>query len=198
MGKNLPAPKAGQVACGETVAGLMMLQRELASKVDGLEAPEMPGSDVWGSYFAPMNAAIREWAIKLADEWKEQTSLEVKRPQFKVLDRSIAAQMAHATEDKDRMVSRCHPAGDDGSRDHSVYDDRDFYVALLREIVQRSEGNYDEVTKAARDAAGSKKRKRKEVDRRASKGRKIRYVPIEKLANFMAPVPREEVNEATN
>jgi len=36
----------------------------------------------------------------------------------------------------------------------------------------------------------AKKKIRADVERRASKGRKIRYVPIEKLQNFMAPRPR--------
>ena len=37
------------------------------------------------------------------------------------------------------------------------------------------------------DAA--RKKSRKNVDRRASKGRKIRYALIEKLSHFMAPQP---------
>jgi protein AATF/BFR2 len=36
------------------------------------------------------------------------------------------------------------------------------------------------------------KKKRKKVDRRASKGRKLRYQVMEKLVHFMAPVERTE------
>jgi protein AATF/BFR2 len=35
-------------------------------------------------------------------------------------------------------------------------------------------------------------KKRKEVDRRASKGRKIRYTVIDKLVNFMVPVEMQD------
>ncbi|CAK8994656.1 Hypothetical protein SCF082_LOCUS4024, partial [Durusdinium trenchii] len=36
-----------------------------------------------------------------------------------------------------------------------------------------------------------KRKAQQEVERRASKGRKIRYRPIEKLQNFMAARPRQ-------
>lgn len=49
----------------------------------------------------------------------------------------------------------------------------------------------DEVKSAASRAI---KRAKKNVDRRASKGRKIRFVPIPKLANFMAPTQLNDEN----
>ncbi len=36
------------------------------------------------------------------------------------------------------------------------------------------------------------KKRRKNVERRASKGRKLRYQVMEKLVHFMTPVPRAE------
>ena len=36
------------------------------------------------------------------------------------------------------------------------------------------------------------KKRRKKVERRASKGRKLRYQVMEKLVHFMTPVPRPE------
>jgi protein AATF/BFR2 len=43
-----------------------------------------------------------------------------------------------------------------------------------------------------RSAAAARRRTRKHVDRRASKGRKIRYTVIPKLVNFMAPQVKHE------
>ena len=40
------------------------------------------------------------------------------------------------------------------------------------------------------------KKRRKNVERRASKGRKLRYQVLEKLVHFMTPVPRPETTIA--
>ena len=40
------------------------------------------------------------------------------------------------------------------------------------------------------------KKRRKKVERRASKGRKLRYQVMEKLVHFMTPVPRPETTMA--
>ena len=40
--------------------------------------------------------------------------------------------------------------------------------------------------------AGQGKKKRRAVERRASKGRKLRYQVMDKLVHFMAPVPRAQ------
>uniref|UniRef100_A0A0A8XPU3 Apoptosis-antagonizing transcription factor C-terminal domain-containing protein n=1 Tax=Arundo donax TaxID=35708 RepID=A0A0A8XPU3_ARUDO len=71
--------------------------------------------------------------------------------------------------------------------DPELIDDSEFYHQLLKEFLESCD----------RGASGSafyalKKqqlKKRKLVDRRASKSRKIRYHVHEKITNFMAPVP---------
>jgi len=74
-------------------------------------------------------------------------------------------------------------------RDWETFDDGEFYRTLLKEFLESG---------AARGAGGAAalqaQKKRKVVDRRASKGRKIRYQVIEKLVGFMAPVPMEELS----
>eukprot|EP00955_Chlamydomonas_euryale_P090776 364569-Chlamydomonas_euryale.AAC.30 len=70
--------------------------------------------------------------------------------------------------------------------EHS-YDDGEFYQQLLREFLTREGAAAGGGGAAAR--AGAKRRK--VVDRRASKGRKIRYHVHEKLVSFMAPAPGE-------
>lgn len=81
--------------------------------------------------------------------------------------------------------------------EQDVFDDRDFYAQLLKEVLasgtKPGEGAKDEAKELQSELQGRralKKRARAEVERRASKGRKIRYVPIEKLQNFMASRPR--------
>ena len=65
--------------------------------------------------------------------------------------------------------------------DPDTYDDGEFYGQLLREFVESAGCGA-----AARRVPGAKKA-RKVVDRRASKGRKLRYDVHEKLVAFLAP-----------
>ena len=75
--------------------------------------------------------------------------------------------------------------------DCEVYDDRPFYSMLLKTfITSASSSSADGVANIrASDLSALKKYKRSKavVDRRASKGRKIRYVSHKKLENFMFP-----------
>jgi len=68
--------------------------------------------------------------------------------------------------------------------DPETFDDAELYGALLREFLDSS--HVDGATMAALQ---SRTKKRKQVDRKASKGRKLRYHVHEKLVNFTAPVP---------
>ncbi|EJD48011.1 TRAUB-domain-containing protein [Auricularia subglabra TFB-10046 SS5] len=64
-----------------------------------------------------------------------------------------------------------------------VYDDTDFYQSLLRDVIEARGG-------AAAGGVGVKRKKvKKVVDTKASKGRKIRYTVHEKLQHFMVPIP---------
>ena len=102
-------------------------------------------------------------------------------------------------------------------RDRNIYNDFDFYQILLKDFLTSNEG--EEGTQAANDAEDDqyllgadlgmtqrfleKRRKldqgvekiKKEVDRRASKHRKIRYVIHEKLVNFMTPADNFDIQE---
>ncbi|KAF5369219.1 hypothetical protein D9757_010019 [Collybiopsis confluens] len=68
--------------------------------------------------------------------------------------------------------------------DIEIFDDTDFYQQLLRDVID------------ARDAAGAndwmviqkQKKAKKNVDTKASKGRKLRFDVHEKIQNFMTPI----------
>ncbi|XP_074590297.1 uncharacterized protein LOC141846198 [Curcuma longa] len=72
--------------------------------------------------------------------------------------------------------------------DPELLEDSEFYSQLLKEFLesnlQSSETLYYSLRKL-------QPKKRKAVDRRASKSRKIRYHVHEKIVNFMAPVPMQ-------
>ena len=66
--------------------------------------------------------------------------------------------------------------------DFETYDDAEFYQQLLKEFLESQSLTAGDI---ARSKHGTKRRK--VVDRKASKGRKIRYHVHEKLVNFMVP-----------
>ncbi|KAM4062829.1 apoptosis antagonizing transcription factor [Hirsutella rhossiliensis] len=95
-----------------------------------------------------------------------------------------------------RVPRSCAPAQASRkiSEDGQVYDDADFYQLLLKELVDQRT-----VETAAAQVGGvptvmltaaKEAKTRKQVDRKASKGRKMRFTVHEKLQNFMAPEDR--------
>ena len=85
-----------------------------------------------------------------------------------------------------------------------IYDDTPFYQSLLRDLVEQRMSSSDALTNGADNlqfqlpenlsvnpTTGMRKdKKKKVVDTKASKGRKMRYTVHEKLQNFMAPEDR--------
>ena len=76
------------------------------------------------------------------------------------------------------------------TEDDRIYDDADFYGLLLKELLEQK--SQDSVAASNIDLNFNLKReaKAKNVDTKASKGRKLRYTVHEKLQNFMAPEDR--------
>lgn len=113
-------------------------------------------------------------------------------------DNSITAVLeAHvATELGERSTKKQRTA----EPSDAVYDDTSFYQTLLRDLVEQRMSSSDAVTNGldslhlqipTHPTSGMRKDKvRKDVDTKASKGRKMRYNVHEKLQNFMAPEDR--------
>lgn len=104
-----------------------------------------------------------------------------------VLDAHVATELGERSTKKQRTTE---------SSD-LVYDDTSFYQTLLRDLVEQRMSSSDAVTNIldslhlqipTHPTSGMRKDKiRKDVDTKASKGRKMRYNVHEKLQNFMAP-----------
>eukprot|EP00931_Biecheleriopsis_adriatica_P065273 TRINITY_DN39863_c0_g1_i1.p1 TRINITY_DN39863_c0_g1~~TRINITY_DN39863_c0_g1_i1.p1 ORF type:complete len:477 (+),score=141.30 TRINITY_DN39863_c0_g1_i1:36-1466(+) len=212
------------------VGSLLSLQQDMTRHHVSMPSMEETSSkrsevDAWSLVDERLQPVL-DWALGVADHWKERTRLDSRRS-FKVLDQSLRLQMqAVAETEPEKLRKRCTPPpgkhkvfrsspatakkaaegeadaaesnaeDDEGAQD--IFDDRDFYVQLLREVLSSSSGSAfgadgadDKELRAELQGRRATKRKaRAEVERRASKGRKIRYRPIEKLQNFMASRPR--------
>ncbi|KAJ3059603.1 hypothetical protein HDU98_004414, partial [Podochytrium sp. JEL0797] len=85
--------------------------------------------------------------------------------------------------------------------DEEVFDDGDYYQQLLKELIEGRLLETDDPALLSMKWAElkqlqAKTKKKKDVDTKASKGRKIRYAVHEKLQNFMAPEPRGSWHDA--
>ncbi|XP_034995120.2 protein AATF [Zootoca vivipara] len=84
--------------------------------------------------------------------------------------------------------------------DEEIFDDDDFYHQLLRELIERKTSSLDpndQVAMGRQWLAIQKLRSkiRKKVDKKASKGRKIRYHVHSKLVSFMAPIDHSTMTD---
>ncbi|XP_029467573.1 protein AATF isoform X2 [Rhinatrema bivittatum] len=83
--------------------------------------------------------------------------------------------------------------------DEEIFDDSDFYHQLLRELIERKTNAVDpndQVAMGRQWLAIQKLRRKmkKKVDTKASKGRKVRYHVHSKLVSFMAPIDHSTMN----
>ncbi|KAJ3167514.1 hypothetical protein HDU87_001507 [Geranomyces variabilis] len=79
--------------------------------------------------------------------------------------------------------------------DEEIFDDGDYYQQLLKELIESRITDADDAVLnglkwAHFKSLKNKDKKKKRVDTKASKGRKIRFHVHEKLQNYMAPEPR--------
>nr|KAF6414808.1 apoptosis antagonizing transcription factor [Molossus molossus] len=84
--------------------------------------------------------------------------------------------------------------------DEEIFDDDDFYHQLLRELIERKTSSLDpndQVAMGRQWLAIQKLRSKihKKVDRKASKGRKLRFHILSKLLSFMAPIDHTTMND---
>jgi protein AATF/BFR2 len=114
---------------------------------------------------------------------------------FKAVNQDILAQVESVLVDPQRVKRKAHAPLDvpeaeatDGAEDlldELMYDDSDFYQQLLKEFIESGGGG------AGQDAMVRRthRKKKKIVNRKASKGRQLRYTVHPKLENFMFPEP---------
>lgn len=164
---------------------------------DALEAVEGPANkyrrqvlDKWSTRVRSTTASMTK-ERRLAQSAGSQSLVSVLDDQLLSADRLIK---------KARTPRSCAPAqaAKKVEEDAEIYDDADFYQLLLKELVdQRSSDSAapGETVATVRWAALKEAKTRKQVDRKASKGRKLRFTVHEKLQNFMAPEDRRSWEE---
>ena len=159
-----------------------------------------------------INTLLTRWSNKISSAPHSRNSSSSSRLQLRAMNQNVVDQIrqALAGDGMDRLVQRTQVwRADDMDRlgviatasqesrptDTEVFDDSDFYAQLLRDLIDNAGIMETGASNAASDALMSRKRKRN-VDVRASKGRRLRYEVMEKVQNFMPPIPRVTWDDA--
>lgn len=148
-------------------------------------------------------ATLSKWSsrVHLSSTLKMRNALSAataQQPLTSVLDQQLSAPNNARLLARARVPRSCAPvqAAKKAVEDKNIYDDADFYTLLLRELVdQRMSSSHQTPTTITNPAPVpilplKAPKIRKQVDTKASKGRKMRYTVHEKLQNFMAPDDR--------
>lgn len=170
---------------------------------------DTPSQAVWESMEVVEQVALPH-RRKVLDKWSDKVGRNTAAPSTRNLvkteTKSLVSTLDSQLVSSERLIKRaraprsCAPAqaARKVEEDTEIYDDADFYQLLLKELVdQRSSdmGAPGESVATVRWAALKEAKTRKHVDRKASKGRKLRYTVHEKLQNFMAPEDRRSWEE---
>lgn len=145
---------------------------------------------------------------KVLDKWsaKVRNTITTTRKLGPSTSQSLVSVLDDQLLSADRLVKRtqtprsCAPvqAAQKVAEDPAIYDDADFYQLLLKELVDQrtmdssAMGGAGTGATTVRWAALKEAKTRKQVDRKASKGRKLRFTVHEKLQNFAAPEDRRD------
>lgn len=182
------------------------------SSKDGLLPNELKGEDDedW-LQIHEMHSRIAPFRNNAVDKWHRKTQVTTGAAAFKgklhAFNQNISDQVAGYMRDPSRMIKRMQlgsfsvgifgkvPENSESIKEEDVnvegdpelLDDSEFYQQLLKEFFESCDLTSSEMAFHAMKKLQPKKRKI--VDRRASKSRKIRYSVHEKIVNFMAPVP---------
>ncbi|CAI0378761.1 unnamed protein product, partial [Linum tenue] len=177
------------------------------------DSKSLSDEDEEWSKISQMHTRVAPFRNKSIDKWQRKTEVTTGvaaiRNKLQAFNQNISEQVSAYMRDPSRMVKQMqlrksdvnifgpvscftascfvfetHPDGDP-----ELLDDTEFYKQLLKEFFEALDPNSSEMAFYAVKRVQTKKRK--EVERRASKSRKIRYNVHEKIVNFMAKRPED-------
>lgn len=196
LAKRLPPPLAPLTRGGGSK------REEHHHSVDALLAQS---AALWTAFEPQHDAVITQWSRRA----NVLSGSALQRKQFKLssLDQGVIEQVNTLLADREPLLKRTRRRrsqlrvfGEDAAAtaeqapSDEIFDDSDFYRNLLRELLESggasgvSGANVGAGLGRAEEKKRAKKRRRKEMERKASKGRKVRVGVLHpKLANFMGP-----------
>jgi len=155
----------------------------------------------FGSSLQESHECFKHERNKIIDKWNDKTKLSTGKDSFASFDTSRLRQIEQILGNPDRLIQRTRlkrsnytPVGrgnDFQEIDVDIFDDNDFYHQLLKDLIDRkasSSTDGAEMTRQWLEVQKLRTKVKKNVDQKASKGRKLRYDIHAKMVNFMAPI----------
>ncbi|KAI4744331.1 TRAUB-domain-containing protein [Aureobasidium sp. EXF-12298] len=174
---------------------------------------DTPTEDLW-SHMRSQEASVNSTRVSILEKWNQKArGASAITPKNKLNNSSANQSIVDVLQEQlhgDRLTKRARtprscaplqlaaasttPASETPAQ--SIYDDADFYGLLLQSLLEQRSA--DSIAASASSTisinSGFQMRReaktKKNVDTKASKGRKMRYTVQEKLQNFMAPEDR--------
>jgi protein AATF/BFR2 len=167
-------------------------------------------SDEW-QRISDLQKRMSVFRNKAVDKWQRKTQVTTGAAAIKgklhAFNQNVSEQVASYMRDPSRMIKQMqqsrstvavfgtvpqeamepNPEEKQEEGDPELVEDAEFYRQLLKEFLETIDPASSEA--AFYEMKKFQTKKRKVVDRRASKSRKIRYNVHEKIVNFMAPRP---------
>jgi len=152
------------------------------------------------SYREYRNSVIKKWndktRITTGSLSKSSSQSTLKQIEFAMSDISKLRKRTQLKRSEYNVVGKVLPNEDnDGKRVHEydpeIYDDDDFYHQLLRDLIEYKSSdvtNPIQLSKQWIQLQNMRKKIKRKIDTRATKGRRVRYNVHNKLVNFMAPI----------
>ncbi|KAJ2779763.1 rRNA-processing protein bfr2 [Coemansia interrupta] len=186
-------------------------KRKPQDNSDAIESAWQELEDVRDSFREYRDSSLEKWSNRV-----QVTANIGAAKKFKAVNQGIMHQIDQTLSTKDRLIERTQlkraeynivgektdtadkaesSTVDSHLRnlDSEIFDDTDFYQQLLRELIEsRMVDSNDPMAELGTRWSAVKQQtrsKKQNVDTKASKGRKIRYQVMEKLQNFMPPIP---------
>ncbi|VDN39004.1 unnamed protein product [Gongylonema pulchrum] len=151
--------------------------------------------------FAKRHEQFSAFRLSTLSKWDERTTLigvnavKNKKNDFSGFESVVLKQIEQIMSDKHRLLRRTQMkrcdvdrmgATEDSTYDAEIFDDNDFYQLLVKELIERKSAGIVDPVEMSRQwlevqNLRQKRFKKKKIDRKASKGRKIRYVVIPQL-----------------
>ena len=192
--------------CNQVLAQLLHARRLLSSSSSSSLSRNKEDSSINYTQVVTSDTTLSELLQheyeKYRHEWKEVLNRRHKdlklhagltaKAQFRVMDSSFWQQV-DATVSHEQLLHR-----EEQQQSTVFFDDTKVYQHMLQDFLSFSteggttaeEAAAQRLRRAVKDSTASSKKRTSVVDRRASKGRKIRYAEIPKLVNFTFPVAR--------
>lgn len=164
----------------------------------------MPSEELW-EHLQKDEEGLRQFRQDRLEKWSKKvqsvtvTTTSRLGSKNKTIVNVLEEQLGDPTSrlvKRTRVARSCAPAqaAKRVTEDEHIYDDADFYQQLLKELVEQrtvdTAGEQVGAVPSVMLTAANSAKSRKIVDRKASKGRKMRFTVHEKLQNFMAPEDR--------